>query len=295
MPSGGISIIRVAFHTLLGCLTAMFVIPFVLVISISLSNQGWLNAHGFSLWPHGLTLLAYRFILQEPGIILRAYGVTIFVTVVGTTCSIFLTTLIGYVISRPDYAYRRVTTLYIFFTMLFSGGLVPFYLLMTKYLHLGDTIWAMIVPGLLSPFYILVMKGFLSKIPVEIIESAKIDGASEWRIFFRLVLPLATPALATVGVFAAFGFWSEWFNALLFITNQNLVPIQLLLYRIFENIQMITSNPQAASALGINMNAVPTTAAMMALVVFVAGPTLLLFPLLRRFYVQGLTVGSLKG
>lgn len=295
MQNGGLGLLKVAFHALLGCLSAMFVIPFILIISISLSNQTWMDAHGFRLWPHGLTLIAYRFILQEPQMILHAYGVTIFVTVVGTTCSLFLTTLIGYVISRPDYAYRRVTTLYIFFTMLFSGGLVPFYLLMTKYLHLGNMIWAMIVPGLLSPFYILVMKGFLSKIPPEMIESAKLDGASEWRIFLQLVIPVSTPALATVGVFAAFGFWSEWFNALLFITNQNLVPIQLLLYHIFEDIQLISSNPAVAASLGLNMSTVPTTSAMMALVVFVAGPTLLVFPLLRRFYVQGLTVGSLKG
>lgn len=293
--SQGRAWIRVVVHAGLGCLAAMFVVPFVLILSISFSNQRWLDAHGFSLWPHGWTLVAYQFILQEPRMIIDAYGVTIFVTVVGTVCSLFLTTLIGYVISRPDYAYRRVTTLYIFFTMLFSGGLVPFYLLMTRYLHLSNTIWSMIVPGLLSPFYILVMKGFLSRIPGEIIESAKIDGAGEWRIFVQIVLPLTTPALATVGVFAAFGFWSEWFNALLFVTNQNLDPIQLLLYHIFDNIQLLSSNAQAASALGLNLSSVPTTSAMMALVVFVAGPTLMIFPLLRRFYVQGLTVGSLKG
>lgn len=293
--SQGHAWIRITVHAALGCLAAMFVVPFVLILSISFSNQLWLDAHGFSLWPHGWTLVAYQFILQEPRMILDAYGVTIFVTVVGTVCSLFLTTLIGYVISRPDYAYRRITTLYIFFTMLFSGGLVPFYLLMTRYLHLENTIWCMIVPGLLSPFYILVMKGFLSRIPGEIIESAKMDGAGEWRIFVQIVLPLTTPALATVGVFAAFGFWSEWFNALLFVTNQNLDPIQLLLYHIFDNIQLISSNAQAASALGLNLSSVPTTSAMMALVVFVAGPTLMIFPLLRRFYVQGLTVGSLKG
>ncbi len=288
-------ITAVIIHIVLGCLSAFFLIPLLLVASISLTQQQWVNAHGFSLWPHVFSLEAYQYILQAPSILLHAYGVTIFITVVGTTASLLMVTLIGYVISRPDYAYRGVTTLYIYFTMLFSGGLVPFYFLMTKYLHLGNTVWAMIVPGLVSPFYVLVMKGFLAKIPMEIIEAAKIDGAGEWRIFFRIVLPMATPALATVGVFTSFAYWTEWFNALLFTTTQSLTPIQLLLYRIFDDISLITSNPQAAAALHLSFEKIPTTALEMAMVMFVAVPILAVFPLLRRYYVQGLTVGSLKG
>ena len=285
----------VIMHIILGCVSALFLIPLVLIASISLTQQQWVNAHGFSLWPGVFSTVAYQYILQAPSILLHAYGVTIFITVVGTTASLLMVTLIGYVISRPDYAYRGVTTLYIYFTMLFSGGLVPFYLLMTKYLHLGNTVWAMIVPGLVSPFYVLVMKGFLSKIPMELIEAAKIDGAGEWRIFFRIVLPMATPALATVGVFTSFAYWTEWFNALLFTSSQSLTPVQLLLYRIFDDIALITSNPQAAAALHLDFEKIPTTALEMAMVMFVAVPILAVFPLLRRYYVQGLTVGSLKG
>lgn len=293
MALAGVS--RFVLHALLAILSLLFIVPFVLILSISFSNQAWLDAHGFSIWPHEFTLTAYRYIFQVPATFFHAYLITIIITVVGTVASLFLVALIGYVISRPDYAYRGITTMYIYFTMLFSGGLVPFYLLMTKYLHLGNTIWSMIVPGLISPFYVLVMKGFLSKLPFEMIEAAKIDGASEWRIFIQIALPLATPALATIGVFTSFGYWTEWYNALLFTTDPNLQPVQLLLYHIFDDLQIIASNPEAAAQLHLTYANTPTTSLEMALVVLVAGPIMVAFPFFRRYYVQGLTVGSIKG
>jgi putative aldouronate transport system permease protein len=197
-------------HLFFIVLSIAVLIPFILVISISLTDEKSLLLHGYHLFPQQFSLLAYTLILHAPTQLLRSYQVTILVTVVGTAASLLLTSMVAYSLSRRDYRYRRVTTLYVFFTMLFSGGLVPLYILVTQYLGMKDTIFALIIPYLVSPFYILVMKGFLDKLPVEIIESAKMDGASEWRIFFTIVLPLSTPALATLGLFISFMYWNDW-------------------------------------------------------------------------------------
>ena len=167
---------------------------------------------------------------------------------------------------------------------------------MTQWLHLKDTIWAMIIPGMVAPFYVLIMKGFMAKIPGEIIESAKVEGAREWRIYFQMILPLSTPALATLGLFILFNYWNEWFNALLFIDDQMLVPLQLLLVRTLNTIDFITSRPEfAQSTISLDMSSFPKTSAKFAVVVLSAGPMLLVFPFFQRFFVKGLTVGAIKG
>lgn len=283
-------------HAIFVVMTCCIVIPFLLIVSSSLTSESILDADGFSLIPRKFTFLAYQYIFQDAGSLFRAYGVTIFITVVGTVASLLLTALTAYVISRSDYRYRGITTLYVFFTMLFNGGLVPFYILMTRYLHLENNVFSMIVPGLLNPFNIMIMKGFLSKIPHEVIESAKIDGASEWRIFGQMILPLSTPALATLGLFISFGYWNEWFNALLFIDNQNIVPLQLMLYRIMNTISFLQNNTLLAHTnLHIDLSQMPNLSARMAMVVLAAGPMMFVFPFFQKYFVQGLTVGSLKG
>lgn len=274
-------------------LTIAMVVPMALVISISLTEEKSLLLHGYHLLPEQFSLTAYALILQSPGQLLRAYGVTIFVTVVGLIASLLITSMVAYSISRRDYRYRRITTMYVLFTMLFSGGLVPFYILVTQYLHLKDTIWALIVPYLVSPFYVLIMKGFLEKLPGEIFESAKMDGASEWRIFFRIVLPLSTPALATVGLFIAFAYWNDWWLGLLFINEQELVPLQLLLYRIMSTIEFMTNNINTVNV-QIDLSQFPSLSARMAMAVLAAGPMMFVFPFFQRFFVAGLTVGSVK-
>ncbi|WP_246218325.1 carbohydrate ABC transporter permease [Litoribacterium kuwaitense] len=187
-----------------------------------------------------------------------------------------------------------MTTFYIFFTMLFSGGIVPLYILVTQFLHLGDTIWALILPYLVNPFFVLIMKGFMDQVPFEIVESAKIDGAGEWRIFFKLIIPLTTPALATVGLFTSFLYWNDWWLGLLFIDDQDLVPLQLLLYRIMNTIEFLSNNMHSANV-SIDMSQFPSLSARMAMAVLVAGPMLFVFPFFQRFFVKGLTVGSIKG
>ncbi|WP_168121596.1 carbohydrate ABC transporter permease [Paenibacillus sp. HB172176] len=284
-----------AIHFVFVVISILMVLPFALVIVISLTSEGSIMKNGYQFIPETFSLDAYRYILQSPDMILRAYGITTLITVTGTLLGLLITAMTAYVISRRDYRYNRITTFYVFFTMLFSGGLVPIYILMTQYLHLKDTLLALILPVLLSPFNIMVMKGFMSKIPLEIIESAKIDGAREFRIFFTIIIPLSTPALATMGLLISFAYWNEWFNAMLYIDNQNLVPLQLLLVRILNSMEFLTSNSEFASQMGINLSEFPSNSARMAIAVLAGGPMLVIFPFFQRFFVKGLTVGSLKG
>ncbi|MCR8630324.1 carbohydrate ABC transporter permease [Paenibacillus radicis (ex Xue et al. 2023)] len=270
-------------------------LPLILIISVSFTNELTLSTEGYRFIPSQFSLAAYKTLFEAPGILLNAYGVTILVTVLGTACGLLLTSMLAYTISRPDYRYRRITTLFVFFTMLFNGGLVPFYILITQYLHLKDTLGALILPYLISPFLVMVMKGFLEKIPLEIIESAKMDGASEFRIFFTLILPLSTPALATVGLFISFTYWNDWWLGLLFIDAEKLVPLQLLLYRVMNSIEFLRSNTEFMSTMTIDMSQFPNLSARMAMAILGAGPMLFIFPFFQKYFVRGLTVGSLKG
>ncbi|RTE09222.1 carbohydrate ABC transporter permease [Paenibacillus whitsoniae] len=282
-------------HLVFIIISILMVLPFVLVVIISVTSEASILKNGYRFIPESFSLDAYRYVLETPEIILQAYGITAFITVVGTLSGLFVTAMTAYVISRKDYRYNRITTFYVFFTMLFSGGLVPVYILITQYLHMKDTLFALILPVLLSPFNIMVMKGFMSKIPQEIIESAKMDGAKEFRIFFTIIIPLSKPALATMGLLISFTYWNEWFNAMLYIDNQKLVPLQLLLVRILNSMEYLTSNSEFSSQMGINLSEFPNNSARMAIAVLAGGPMLVIFPFFQRFFVKGLTVGSLKG
>ncbi|EHB67054.1 carbohydrate ABC transporter permease [Paenibacillus lactis] len=286
---------KMIIHLLFALLSLAVVLPFLLVIAVSFTDEASLTENGYQFLPESFSLEAYRYLLDAPDILLRSYGVTVTVTVIGALAGLLLTAMTAYVISRPDYRYNRATTFYVFFTMLFSGGLVPSYILITQYLHLKDSLLALILPVLLSPFNIMVMKGFMSKIPLEIVESAKIDGARELRIFFGIILPLSTPALATLGLLISFTYWNEWFNAMLYIDDPNKVPLQLLLVRTLSSIEFITSNSEFTQQLGIDLSSFPNNSARMAIAVLAGGPMLVIFPFFQRFFVKGLTVGSLKG
>lgn len=286
---------QVLIHFLFLVVSLAMILPLLLVVIISFSDEQSIIHHGYQFIPYRLSLAAYKYITDSSTILFKAYGVTIFITIVGTFSSLLITTMIAYVISRRDYRYNRSTTFYVFFTMLFNGGLVPFYMLITQYLHLKDTIWALILPAMLSPFYVMIMKGFLSKVPIEIIESAKLDGAREFRVFFTIVIPLSTPALATLGLFISFAYWNEWFNGLLFIDNQNLVPLQLLLIRILNSIDFLTTNPDFVQGMNIDLSQFPNNSMRMAMAVLSGGPMMFIFPFFQRYFVKGLTVGSLKG
>lgn len=286
---------KIAINVMFTVLSLIVILPFLLVIAVSLTDEESITKNGYQFIPDHISFDAYRYLLDSPDVLVRAYGVTITITIVGAALGLLLTAMTAYVISRPDYRYNRVTTFYVFFTMLFSGGLVPTYILITQYLHLKDSLLALILPILLSPFNIMVMKGFMSKIPLEIIESAKIDGAREFRIFFRIVLPLSLPALATLGLLISFTYWNDWFNAMLYIDDPSKVPLQLLLVRTLNSIEFLTTNSEFTQQLGIDLTSFPNNSARMAIAVLAGGPMLIIFPFFQRFFVKGLTVGSLKG
>ncbi|OCT12332.1 sugar ABC transporter permease [Paenibacillus pectinilyticus] len=281
-------------HVFFTIVCVFMIIPFILVIAVSLTSEHSLIEYGYRFIPKEISLEAYRIVLKSPDIWLRSYVVTICITVIGTVLSLLLTAMTAYPMSRRDFRYHRPITFYIAFTLLFNGGTIPFYILMTQYLHLKNSALALIIPLLMNPFNIIIMKSFFDKISMEIIESAKIDGSSEFRIFLRIVMPLSTPALATLGLFISFAYWNDWFNALLFIDNDKYVPLQLLLVRILSQIEFLANSPLAEAASKLQFANFPTLSVRMAMAMIAGGPMMVLFPFFQKYFVKGITVGSLK-
>lgn len=271
----------------------LIVFPFWLLLSASLSDAGVLAQKGYQVIPKPIDFSAYRFVFKNPDQILRAYGVTFVVSVLTMFFSVLLMAMIAYPLSRRNLKGRKVMNFYLYFTMLFGGGLVPTYILIAKYLHLNDTLWVYILPALINPWYVFMMRTFISGIPTEIVESAKVDGASEYSIFFRMILPLSKPVLATVALFMFLGKWNDWNTALIYITKPELYSLQYLLQKIMEDVNILKQNQAAASM--IDMNNIPTETVRMAMAVVAAGPALIVFPFFQKYFVKGLTVGSVKG
>ena len=282
-------------HTLLFILLALFcVVPILYILSASLSDEIQLTKEGYSLLPRGFSLEAYKYILESPKPIINAYGVTILVTLGGTAVSLLVTTMLAYVIARKDFKIGRVFAFMIFFSMLFNGGLVPTYIMLTKYYHLKDTIWALIFPYIIMPWHVFLMKGFLADIPTSLIEAAKIDGAGEVKTFFKIIVPISKPALATVGLFIAFTYWNDWYQSMLYIDSPDINSLQFYLYRIMNNIQYLSTSMQAGN-ISIDIASLPSETARMALCILAAGPMLVVFPFFQKYFVKGLTVGAVKG
>lgn len=270
------------------------VLPIILILSASLSNEIELTRLGYSLIPRGFSLSAFRYIFESPKAILKAYGVTIFVTIFGTAASLFATSTLGYVIARKDFKPGRIIAFMLFFSMLFNGGLVPTYIMMTRYFSVKDTIWALIIPYIIMPWHVFLMKSFLSDIPDSLLEAAKLDGASEIKTFFKIVLPISKPALATLGLFIAFTYWNDWYQSMLYIDSPNLISLQFYLYRIMNNIQFLSTSMMSGN-LSIDLSSLPSETARMALCILAAGPMLVIFPFFQKYFVKGLTVGAVKG
>lgn len=216
-------------------------------------------------------------------------------TLVGTVLSLLAMSLVAYALSRNNFTYKKGVTFYLFFTMLFHGGLVPSYILISQYLKLNDTFWVLVIPGLINVWYVILLRTFFQSIPPAVIESAKVDGASEFTIFFKIIIHLSKPALATVGLFGVLIRWNDWFTALLYIQNPKLLTLQYLLQRIILEMQLVSENSQSAPQQLLGNMQMPSEAIRMAMVVLVAGPMLVVFPFFQKFFVKGLTVGSVKG
>lgn len=286
---------NVAFNIVAAVFALACVFPFLLVMVISFTDEKTLARDGYSLFPKKWSLDAYSYLFKAGDQLLRSYGVTILVTVIGTAISLVFISLFAYAISRKTFKYRKFFSFMAFFTMLFNGGLVPSYIVTTRLLGLGNSLWALILPLAVNAFYIMIMRTFFSTmIPDAIVESGKIDGAGEFGIFFRLIVPLALPGLATIALFSTLGYWNDWFNALLYIENPDLVPLQSMLMRIENSMQFILANSNNASLGTGVLQSMPQDTSRMAMVVLATGPIVLAYPFFQRYFVQGLTVGAVK-
>lgn len=267
-------------------------LPFIIIISGSFTSESYIRFHGYSLLPKEFTLEAYSLIFRTPMTVIRAYGVSILVTVVGTAIGLILITMTAYVIGRRDFKYRNKFSFFFYFTTLFNGGMVCTYIFYIQYLHLKDSLWAIIFPGMFNVFYLLVMRSFTTAIPQALIESAKIDGASEYRIFGQIILPLLKSGLATIGLFMALGYWNDWYNAMLYLNTDTKYPLQYMLYSMLQQTQALA---RIASQAGIVVSNLPSNSLKMAMAVVATGPIVLVYPFVQKYFVAGITVGSVKG
>jgi putative aldouronate transport system permease protein len=275
------------------CVACLY--PFLVIIGTSFQSEEAIIRRGYSIIPESLDWTAYRMIMNDPWVLLRTYGVTILTTIAGTIVAMWVTASYAFAISRKDYSYRTFLAFFVFFTMLFHGGLVPTYILMVKWLGLKNSILALILPYLISGWYVLLMKGFLQTLPEALFESAKIDGAGELRIFTQIVLPLSKPPLATLALFISLQYWNDWWLTLLYVDNGKLMTLQYMLIRVLKNMEFLNSAEAIQYGLVKEGMLVPTLSARMAMCILAAGPMLVVFPFFQKYFVRGLTVGSVKG
>lgn len=278
-------------------LALICVIPAVLVVSISFSAEQSITDYGYRLIPKIISLDGYGYLLKQGTLIIRALGVSLFVTIVGTALGTLLTTLMGYVLSRPDYKLNGFLTMLVFIPMVFNGGLVSTYFIVSQFLHLKNTLWALILPLSVSSFNVVICRTFFkTTIPEELIESAKMDGATQFKIFFQIVLPISLPVIATIGLFLCFAYWNDWYQSMLYIDNQRLYSLQALLNAIMTNINMLAQNAATMGASMADMVAnMPKEAARMAIVVIIVLPIACAYPFFQKYFISGLTVGAVKG
>ncbi len=287
---------RVAFnifgYIFISILSVLCLIPFIMVFTGSLTSQESILRDGFRIIPKEISLDAYKIILKSPQLLIKAYVVSIGVTVFGTLIGLFITAMTSYVITCKDFVYRNHIAFYFYFTTIFGGGLVPWYIVMVKYLGMKNSYIALVFPLLLNVFFILIMKSFMKSIPEAISESARIDGAGDFRIFIRLILPLSKPALATIGLFIALNYWNDWYNAMLFVDRQNMYPLQYFLYQIISKVDFIN---QAAARSGVPVPLMPSESLKLAMTVVAVGPIIFLYPFVQKYFVKGITIGAVKG
>jgi len=269
------------------------VIPFLIVISGSLTSEQVIIREGYWLVPRDFSLAAYRALFLAPDKIIRAYGVTALVTLAGTAAALFFTAMTAYVLYRKDFHYRHTAAFFFYFTTLFNGGMIPTYIVMVRYLHLKNSLLALVLPGLISVFFMLILRNFMtSSIPDSLVESAKIDGSGDFRIFATIILPLMTPALASVGLFIALYYWNDWYSAMLYIQKDSLFPLQYLLFKMISSAQFAST---VANGSGVPDPDMPQQSMKLAMTVVATGPIVLAYPFVQRFFIAGITIGAVKG
>ncbi|QHW33968.1 carbohydrate ABC transporter permease [Paenibacillus rhizovicinus] len=283
---------NVISYTVVIVAAILCLLPFEILISGSFTDEKAIALHGYGIIPSKFSLEAYHVLFKFPDSIIRAYGVSIFITVVGTAIGLFITSMTAYVMNRKDFKYRNKLAFFFYFTTLFNGGILSTYIFFVKYLQLKNDLTSLILPLLINVFYLIVMRTFISSIPDSISESAKIDGAGDFTIFMKLILPLTKPGLATIGLFYALDYWNDWYNAMLYITDVNKYPLQYLLFSTLQSAEAISRISKMASVAQIS---VPTLSLKLAMAVIATGPIILVYPSVQKYFVKGLTVGAIKG
>lgn len=288
--------LNIIAYLFLGLIALLCLVPFIMIVSGSFSSEEAIIQNGFSFFPQDFSLKAYKTIFKDASVVFRAYATTIGITAIGTSVGLLLQTMTAYVLSRKDFEWRDKFSFFFYFTTLFSGGLVPYYILITRQLNLRDSYLALFLPMIFSVYNLLIMKSYIMGIPDALIEAAKIDGCGEFRTLFKIVLPLIKPALATVGLFIALAYWNDWYNAMLYIKSPEKYPLQYFLYQQINNIEAYKKllNSAAASS-AVSAVTFPTQTLKMALTIVVTGPIVLAYPLVQKYFVQGITIGSVKG
>lgn len=290
--SGSSRAFYIICYAFVALMAVICLVPFIVLVSGSFTSENYIRFHGYSILPKEFTTEAYALIFRTPMTVIRAYGVSILITVVGVLLGLILTTMTAYVLSRKDFKYRNKFSFFFYFTTLFNGGMVCTYIFYIQYLHLKDSLWALILPPVFNVFYLLIMRSFASSIPSALIESAKIDGANEYRIFIQIILPLLKSGLATIGLFLALGYWNDWYNAMLYMNTDTKFPLQYMLYNLLQQTQALA---RIASQAGIVVADLPSNSLKMAMAVVATGPIILVYPFVQKYFVAGITVGSVKG
>ena len=277
-------------------LTIAALAPFLLLVSSSLSSEEALAQYGYRFWPKSWSFGAYTYLFKSSMKIVRGYGITILVTLIGTLSSVTMTIMFAYPLSRKELPFRYGFSFFVFFTMLFNGGLVPTYMMYTQTFHIKNTLWALVVPSLLmSGFYVIMMRSFFTaNIPDALVEAARIDGAGEYMILWKIVLPLSKPMMATISLMSGLGYWNDWMNSMYYVTDEKLYSIQAILNTIITNIQFLTSG-QSSAASAVDVGKLPSVSARMAIAVIGILPVLCIYPFFQKYFVKGIVVGGVKG
>lgn len=283
-------------HIILALASLLAILPFILMIVASFTDESSLLVDGYSFFPKKISAYAYEYLALDKSMILGGYKISIIVTVIGTVISLLITTMLAFALSQKKFKYRVQLSFVVYFTMLFNGGLVPTYILYAQYLKIVNSLFAQLLPNLLlNAFNVLITRSYFSNnIDDSIVESAVIDGASVWNIYFHIVLPLSTPILATIGLFTGIGYWNDWYNGLIYLTNPKLYSIQNILNRILMQVQFLANSVTDANVLQ-QANSIPETSVRMALAVVGILPIMIAYPFFQKYFIKGITIGAVKG
>lgn len=294
MKTQKIHISKIIIHAIFILLTLVCVVPLLLVVGISFTEESTLLAEGYHVIPRKFSVEAYKFVFTGATSVLQAYGVTIFVTVAGTFLHLLCMSMLAYGLTREEVTARNALSLFVYIPVLFNGGLVPYYMLITKYLHLKNTIWVLVITQLVSATNVLIFRNFFKSIPNSLVEAARIDGAGEIRTFFKIVLPLSKPSLASIGLFVAIAYWNDWMTCSLYIENPKLQTLQYMLQSLMSNIQYLIMNADISQSAQNALSNLPNEGVRMATCVLAVGPIIFLYPLLQKYFASGLTIGAVK-